>query len=288
MILAFAIAALVAVLVIVLGVNMFVRGGDPDPVAAGHVHALGVNEADGSIMVASHAGLLRVDPDTQESERVGGHYRDMMGFAVVGPDEFLASGHPDVPGMVDGDPRQLGVLRSTDAGLSWQELSLVGLADLHELVAVGDSVLAWDSVTSQLMVSDDLGSWEALSRIDLLDLAVDPEQNFQLVAATPEGVMRSVDGGRSWESLDSPDLVQVAWSSDIGLFGLDADGGLWSGGPLRWSPAGEVPGEPQVLEAHGSTLLAAVRDSEGVTEVYMSEDLGRTWFRVFRDSTGHQ
>lgn len=287
LLLAVGVMALITVLAIVIGVNVFAGSSDSDPVGAGHVHSLGVNDADGSIVIASHAGLLRVDPETQDSERVGGRYRDMMGFEVVGPDEFLASGHPDVQGMVDGDPGQLGLLRSTDGGLNWQTLSLSGAADLHELVVAGDSVLAWDSLTSELMVSEDLVSWETLSTIELSDLAVDPDRPEHLIAATETGTMRSINGGRSWEPLDGPELVQVAWSSEIGRFGLDADDGLWSARGLGWSRVGSVPGEAQVLEAEGQTLLVAVWDAEEVTEVYSSDDEGQTWSRVFRDSSGH-
>lgn len=275
---------IVAVVAVVVGINTFSDRRHQDPVAAGHVHALGVNPADGAIMVASHAGLLRVDPVTSDHERVGGHYRDMMGFVVVGPDEFLASGHPDVPGMVDGDPAQLGMLRSTDGGLTWQEQSLSGAADLHEIVAAGSSVLAWDSLSSELMVSADLRSWDSLSSIELLDLVVDPDNHDQLVAATSTGVVRSVDGGRSWEPMDGPEMVQVAWSAAMGRFGVDAEGMIWKARGLGWSPAGSVPGEPQVLDAYGQDLLVAVSDSEDVTEVYSSVDEGRTWSRVFRDS----
>ncbi|MCZ7628836.1 MAG: hypothetical protein M5U19_07125 [Microthrixaceae bacterium] len=287
MLLAVGVMALITVLAIVIGVNVFAGSSDSDPVGAGHVHSLGVNDADGSIVIASHAGLLRVDPETQDSERVGGRYRDMMGFEVVGPDEFLASGHPDVQGMVDGDPGQLGLLRSTDGGLNWQTLSLSGAADLHELVVAGDSVLAWDSLTSELMVSEDLVSWETLSTIELSDLAVDPDRPEHLIAATETGTMRSINGGRSWEPLDGPGtsagrMVLGDWAirSRRRRRALErARSWLVS----RWLGAWGGPG----VGGGGQTLLVAVWDAEEVTEVYSSDDEGQTWSRVFRDSSGH-
>jgi hypothetical protein len=62
---------------------------EEDPGLA-HVHGLGVNPADDLLYVATHFGLWRVDDDG--AERVGNHYLDLMGFTVVGPDHFVASG----------------------------------------------------------------------------------------------------------------------------------------------------------------------------------------------------
>lgn len=281
-----------AAVAVVIGVSAALNRstGDPEPVVpvvpAGHVHGLGVNEADGSIMVASHGGLFRVDSDGDGVQRVGDSYRDMMGFAVIGPDEFVASGHPDVPGILEGDPGLLGLLRSTDGGSTWQSLSLRGEGDLHELVPVGDELLTWDATSSEVMLSKDLQSWESRSTVDdLTDLAVDPDDADRLLATTASGTLLSADGGRTWEPLDAPPgLVQVAWSSALGLFGLDGDGVLWAGEEPNWSRIGEVPGEPQVLAGEGSVLLVAVTGSDGVTEVHRSVDAGRGWSEVFRDA----
>ena len=66
------------------------RADDPGQV---HIHGLGLNPADGSLFIATHTGLFRTPSDTDRSARVGDRYQDTMGFAVVGPDHFLGSGH---------------------------------------------------------------------------------------------------------------------------------------------------------------------------------------------------
>lgn len=294
-VLAVVIAGAVAVAVIV-SVNR--PPAEPGPVVpAGHVHGLGVNETDGALMVASHGGLFRIDPGGDDIERVGDSYRDMMGFAVIGPDDFVASGHPDVAGMVDGDPGLLGLLHSTDAGSTWQSMSLRGEADLHVLVPVGDGVLAWDATSSEVTFSEDLRSWESRSTVEeVTDVVVDPADVDRVVAVTAAGALLSTDGGRTWEQLDAPSrLVQVAWTSEIGLVGVDSRGVLWDsepgdGGELRggdeeenWSRIGRVPAEPQVLAGDGSVLLVAVTGSDGITEVHRSLDRGRGWSELFRD-----
>lgn len=58
-----------------------------------HVHGLGVNPRDGALFIAAHSGLFRSPSESSSAEPVGPS-QDTMGFTVVGPDRFLASGHP--------------------------------------------------------------------------------------------------------------------------------------------------------------------------------------------------
>src|SRR5687768_187039 len=53
-----------------------------------HIHGLGVNPSDGSVLIATHTGLFRAAPGSEAAERVGDSYQDTMGFAIVGPDHF--------------------------------------------------------------------------------------------------------------------------------------------------------------------------------------------------------
>lgn len=58
-----------------------------------HVHGLGVDSADGQLYAGTHYGLIRV-PEDGDPTLVGEVKHDFMGFTVVGPDHYLASGHP--------------------------------------------------------------------------------------------------------------------------------------------------------------------------------------------------
>lgn len=74
--------------------------------------------ADGALYAATHTGLFRLDGDGNV-ERIADRYQDTMGFTVAGPDEFLASGHPDLRDkelQVEGKPPLLGLIESPDAG----------------------------------------------------------------------------------------------------------------------------------------------------------------------------
>lgn len=102
-----------------------------------HVHGLAENPAADGIYVATHTGLFQVEG--ADITRVTERYHDLMGFTVVGPGDYLASGHPDL--QVDelqapGKPPLLGLVASDD-GVEWEPISLLGETD-RLLVAVAD------------------------------------------------------------------------------------------------------------------------------------------------------
>ena len=113
------------------------------------MHGLGINPADGSLIVATHYGSFRIPVGQNEATRIGGDYQDTMGFTVEGPNHFLGSGHPDLAGMRAGQPAQLGLIESTDAGETWTALSLSGEVDFHGLAFAHDQVYGWDAGTGR-------------------------------------------------------------------------------------------------------------------------------------------
>lgn len=147
-----------------------------------HIHGMPVNPADGQLYVATHHGVVRVSD--AEATAVGDSRQDTMGFAVVGPDHFLAAGHP-APG--ESSPAQLGLIESTDAGHTWRVVSLGGEVDLHALRNTEDVTYGLDSGTSSLLASQDRLSWQARSRVEAHDLAADPQRPDTILASTPHG-----------------------------------------------------------------------------------------------------
>lgn len=279
----------VAAVVVLLGwVALRTIGSDsPQALSANepgvsHVHGLGINPADGALIVATHFGSFRI-PTDGKVQRIGDSYQDTMGFTVVGPDRFLGSGHPDVAGMQRGQPGRLGLIESSDAGASWSSVSLSGEADFHGIVETGGQVFGWDSGTSRLMVSPDRTSWETRSTLDLLSFAVDPANLDHLVAAAPAGLIASTDGGRSWAPSDGPPLVTLSWDQTAGLWGVEASGALWHLDERTWTRAGNLSGTPQALLAAPDAIYAAVSDDDEVTGIYASTDGGRTWDLRYRD-----
>src|SRR5688500_18179983 len=148
---------------------------DPGPI---HVHGLGINPADGALFVATHTGLFRVAPDSRRAVRVGDRFQDTMGFSVAGPDRFLGSGHPDAR---DRLPPLLGLVESTDAGATWEPISLLGEADFHVLRSAGARIYGYDASNDRLLASADEGqSWLELDKpgpiVDLVPGPTDPRR----------------------------------------------------------------------------------------------------------------
>ena len=94
-----------------------------------HIHGIGVDPEDGAVYAGTHYGLFRIVDG--RATRVADRVQDFMGFTVVGPEHFLASGHP---GEGQGGPGSVGLIESDDAGETWQELSLSGEADFYPRV----------------------------------------------------------------------------------------------------------------------------------------------------------
>lgn len=284
------IVALIAVPVIVwAGVRLAERDDSPqvravagDP-GVSHVHGLGINPADGSLIVATHYGSFRLPAGGGGAERIGDSFQDTMGFTVAGPDHFLASGHPDVAGRQAGQPGQLGLIESEDAGATWTSLSLSGAADFHGLAFAHDQVYGWDSGTGRFMVSTDRTEWETRSTLDLFGFAVDPDDADRILGAGPGGLTESADGGRTWAHADGPQLLALSWDTDAGLWGTDGGGIVWHRSGADWERAGELPGAPQAFLATPDALYAAAHDDAGVTGIYRATDDGRTWDRIYRD-----
>lgn len=235
----------------------------------GHVHGLGRDPSDQRWYVATHAGLLRV-MDEGRLLRVADRYQDTMGFTIAGPAEFLASGHPD---LRDGLPTRLGLIRSTDAGLSWSAVSLTGEADLHAIVLTRGRLYAADASSGALLVSIDSGTtWARRADVELMALAVDPADPDRLVGISYEGAsMRSGDGGRTFDALPGPSLLSVAWGTVT--IGTDRDGTVYRLNDRQWAAVGTIGVKEPVLAVDGSGFAAALPNGE----LRFSFDGGSTW-----------
>jgi hypothetical protein len=252
-------------------------GGDaPAPPVAGddgpqHIHGLGVNPADRSLIVATHTGLFRAGPAERRAERIGDRHQDTMGFTVVGRNEFLGSGHPD---LRDDLPPLLGLIRSQDGGRSWQSISLLGEADFHVLRATGRRIYGFDATHGRLMVSGDGGrSWaERRPPAPLIDLAVDPDDADHVIASGEAALFASRDGGRTWRPVDRDRAGLLAWTDALHL--VDGAGAVHrSRDGRRWRRIGSAGGQPAALAVDGRDLYLALHDNR----VKVSNDGGPRW-----------
>jgi hypothetical protein len=284
-------AAIVALVAVVWAVSRIAeRDEDPRPgdvagdPGVSHVHGLGVNPADGSLIVATHYGSFRIPADGDDAIRIGDSFQDTMGFTVIGPDRFYGSGHPDVAGMRAGQPGLLGLIESIDAGETWSNVSLSGQVDFHALAFAHDHVYGWDSTSQRFMVSPDGEEWEGRSTLALYAFAVDPDDADHIIAATPDGLTDSTDGGRMWIATDGPSLLTISWDGEAGLWGAEPSGAVWHQDDGQWEQAGALPGQPQAFLATPDALYAAAHDDQDLTGIYRSTDDGATWELRYRDT----
>lgn len=182
-----------------------------------HVHAVERPDPDGPIHLATHDGLWIQDADGDLSQV--GPTIDLMGFDTLGPDHFVASGHP-APGT--DLPEPLGLIESLDGGATWSQLSRAGESDFHVLAASAELTLGYDGA---LRHTRDRRTWrEATAPASLIDLVVHPTSQV-VVATTEGGVLVSTDLGSTWRIWETaPDLVMLDWADDETIVGLTRQG----------------------------------------------------------------
>lgn len=253
------------------------RPADPADPGIVHVHGLGRNPADGSLLIATHTGLFRATAEGDEPVRVAGRFQDTMGFTVVGPDHFLGSGHP---GSVRDDPPFLGLIESRDAGNNWRPISLRGEVDFHVLEAQGETVYGFGSDFEtrepRFLGSEDGGrSWKRLSPPEALTgLAIDPRDSQHIVALGEQRGYVSRDGGSRWRPLAISGGL-VTWTPEVGLVAADPDGVIRKADDPagEWEEVGSLGGSPAAMEGVHDELLAATHDGR----VLSSRDGGKSW-----------
>jgi photosystem II stability/assembly factor-like uncharacterized protein len=256
----------------------FALAGCSQGIEISHVHGLAY--LDGDLFVGTHHGLARLSHG--EWQYLGAAH-DYMGL-TQGPGVLYASGHP-------ADPRaygstNLGLLRSTDGGQSWQQL-LQG-PDFHALTSWPDRDWVMGFWQGMLKLSRDAGvTWEdrpAPSQV----LALEATSEI-LLAGTTQGLLVSRDAGMSpagWTAVGRFGAVtSVAAAADGSVYFLSTGDGR-SGGAYRSTDlAVWLPLEHAELRASPAPVQFVVDpvDSRHVFAstfhgtVLESRDAGLTW-----------
>jgi hypothetical protein len=240
-----------------------------------HVHGLGVDPGDGVLYAGTHHGLVRISPDG-ELARVADRVQDFMGFTVVGPQHFLASGHP---GEGQSGPGNLGLIESSDGGQTWTTLSLEGEADFHALDAAEGAIYGYSG--GRLLVSEDGIDWSDRGSVRIGDLAVDPSNSERVLVTTEGGLALSEDAGKSFDLVpEAPFLLLVDISADGGLaVGVSPEGAVHvsTNGGLTWEERGHVGGAPAALTVDDGQVFVAVDGA-----IVSSSDDGATFSDLYR------
>lgn len=202
--------------------------------ALAHVHGVVV---DGDqLLLGTHDGLHRVNPESGESERVGRSRDDLMGFAGDAQGTLVASGHP---GPGSSMPNPLGLLVSDDGGGSWQSASLRGEVDFHGLAIRGEQVVGWDTRGPLQWSRDGGATWQPGPVLTPTSLAWFEDRVW---LGTPDrGLLAWEPGEADVLEVGAPGVLVSASPSGETLWRLDGDGSVHqSSDGETWREAGRV------------------------------------------------
>jgi photosystem II stability/assembly factor-like uncharacterized protein len=231
----------------------------------GHVHALAL--AGDELLIGTHEGLF-VQARGGKASLLGEKF-DVMGMTASGG-VLYTSGHPD---ETSKDSRDLGLRTSTNAGRTWDQVSLLGKADFHRLAVSGTAVVGINSHDGQTMRSEDGGkTWTQLGRLPIFDLAMDPTNDRLIVGTTEKGMIVSSDGGRAWSAPASDPLMMLVAYTDAGLVAVTPAGDVFLQTARGWSKQGSLGAAPEAMATDGKRLVIAVKG-----QVVESSDFGKSF-----------
>ena len=257
------------------------------PQAFQHIHSLIVDPEPDQLLVGTHAGLYEVTFDASGASTAKGPIADLdfdpMGFTMT-DDIAYASGHPGPNTPPSFGSPSLGLIKSTDRGETWSNISLTGQTDFHDLTvgpqAVdggGDgAIYGLDTSKPALQRSFDGGAtWSDGAELVARDIAADPATPGTVYATTQDGFAVSTDEGANFTvDGEAPPLFLFSVDSGTGAFaGVDISGTVWlRDASESWVSGGTVSGTPQALTVFGDRIFVA--DDRGIA---FSDDIGVSW-----------
>ncbi len=189
-----------------------------------HVHGLGIDPLDNNILYIATHGDFYKSVNGGPPVKVDQQRADYMAFNAPQTEgvPLYASGHPGTGG-------NMGLVKSTDGGQTWQSVSKVldPAVDFHAMAVSRSNpnvIMGFDSGGRGLFKTTDAGNiWQNLDYPEYITaLAIAPD-NFEVVfAGTENGIFRSSDGGNTWTQLNQ--------YRGIGIFALafDLEGALYA------------------------------------------------------------
>lgn len=270
-----------------------------------HVHGLAYTKDD-SIYMASHEGLIQTKDQGKNWTYIGDNDFDFMGFHVQSDGTMLTSGHP---GPGSDLPNPLGLMVSTDNGENWESKSLLGEVDFHILTSNESNpnllfgLIQMDSGKYKSGINKSTDKGENWERINSTGLPEDlhgiysmislPKNENALLAGTQAGVLRSEDGGETWELADNSRLITaisaIPGTADlIGYSVTENDAGVMisKDNGVTWEKIGLNLGQDAVayfaVHPEETEKIAVVTFGNSL---HISEDGGQNWETIMEKGT---
>jgi len=263
-----------------------------------HVHGLAYSADGKKIYIPSHHGLA-IYSGGKWSKALGPQH-DYMGFSAT-KDGIYSSGHP-APGS--GLVNPFGVIRSTDAGKTWQKLGLEGETDFHVLATSWgtNAVYVYNPAPNSRMKAAGIYytlnngfMWKRAGASGFdgapASLAVHPSDPKVVVAAAKSGFYLSTDSGENFRAISKGAQGLAAF------FDLDGEH-LWlssyAGTPalartnLKTGKKDSVTLPPLTRDAvsHIAQNPVSKNDYAIATferNVFTTQDGGKTWRQIARE-----
>lgn len=270
-----------------------------------HIHGITFSKDGESLFIATHIGLLESKDKGATWGKVTEEELDLMGFNVLSDGTLISSGHP---GANSSRPNPLGLIKSEDEGVTWESISLEGQVDFHILVPnreqpdvmYGLNQMGDEKYMAGLYKS--LNGGKEWTRLESAGLPQDfyeiytiisiSNNSEQLVAGTQKGLLRSDDGGVSWNIMnpshvavslqeypDETSLLSYSMTnSERGIMVSQDEG-------QTWEYLGLDLGEEDAIayfsiNPRNTNEIAAASFNNSI---YFSTDGGATWKTVFED-----
>jgi hypothetical protein len=253
-----------------------------------HVHGLGIDPSDNNILYIATHGDFYKSVNGSPPVKVDQQRADYMAFNAPQTEgvPLYASGHPSTGG-------NMGLVKSTDGGQTWQSVSNVldSPVDFHAM-AVSRSdpnvIMGFESGGRGLFKTIDAGNtWQSLNYPEYITaLAIAPNNSELVFAGTENGIFRSSDGGNTWTQLNQYRGIQVF------ALAFDLEGALYAStetfGLSKSSDQGET--WQNIERPNTFTITSIASDSQnkiiyiagfspddGFQEVYTGSFDGSNW-----------
>jgi hypothetical protein len=232
-----------------------------------HIHHIKVVEK--RVLVLTHEGLYELI-GKNNMKLIGKEKTDVMGMTSLGK-TLLASGHPAQGSKM---PNPIGLIRSTDNGLSWKAVSLVGKVDFHSLEGAGSDLYGADSQSGNLLYSNDSGeTWRSLGANSFTDIAVSPAMSGTAIALKDSELLLTKNSFQTSSKIKSAlKFTQLEWRKS-GLYALSGNA-LYKSTNIgkTWIKQSMFKGAPGILSASDRLMLATVGN-----EIYTSTNSGKNF-----------
>jgi hypothetical protein len=200
-------------------------GSDSRTVSWIHVHGLGIDPSDASVLYIATHGDFYKSVDGGVPVKVDKQRADYMAFNAPQAEgvPLYSSGHPSTGGNT-------GLIKSTDGGETWQVVSNVldPPVDFHAMAVSAsdpDTIIGFDSGGRGLFKTTDAGStWDKFDYPGdyVIALAITPDDPNMIFAGTHDGIFQSNDGAASWTQLNQYKGIAVM------ALAFDAEGNLYA------------------------------------------------------------